>query len=563
MAMAIGFMSCEPSLENTFNEIGEPEETFGVAENSYTLTKEDYKTLLLDPDGKFPEFFESKEEAENLVPTILEDLYANLDVKSLANVSFNLKEDVFPNNLVVSQSDYEEVFGAGTISISGLDEVSEILSYKKPQSKIGDFYNITYQSIGELIDYTLTNDDYTLVGNGNYNNFDIRVGKDEEDIAVRVEKIATILGENFPNQPVGQRYEVTYAFYNGSSGTDTIMLENTGDTYILIESSIPNYTLSGADYDLIVTGLSSTYAEATGSMDNYGNFERREANGAYWSDIMLEQAITIVLNNEYPAAVAGDKYQVTFSVYTGSAGTETYFYEKDASGDYFTSEGEINLITITGVVAYDSLEWVDPVTFTAEEYAIMQQTRFPNFSDEQVALKNIGIYLGTKYSYASEGDYLPVIYDFYNGANRQVFTVFQYENGSWVGKPIIYERSIQFGKEVSGWEPDNTIVYTLISPDDYDFIGGELLTTEGFESAADNLAFFHSFERRDNDTEYWSDEMLLKGFGILIDDKVNPTAEIGQKYFITITVWLGGLSTQSFSIIKDERDGVVGWYYQD
>ena len=562
--VAISFMSCEPSLEDTFDELGQPAETFGVAENSYTLTEDDYETLLADSSGNFSEFFESKEEAENLIPNILDDLYANLDVKSLATVSFNLKEDVFPISFVTSTSDYEAVFGEGTISISGLEEVDELLRVNFPQAEVGTYYDITYQSIGENISYTLTNDDYALVGNGTFNNFDIRAGRAEEDIAVRVEKIGTILEENFPSSPIGQRYEVTYAFWNGFNGTDTIVVEHVAgndDPYILVESSIPSYTLNDSDYDLIVASLSSTYPDATGSMNQYGNFERRDTDDAFWSESMIAEAITFVLNDNFAAAVAGDKYQVTFDIYDGSSGTETFFFEKDASSNYFISEGEINLITINEVVAYDGSNWVYPTTFTPEEYATMQQTGFPNFSDEQVALKNIGIYLGTKYSYASEGDYLPVLYDFFNGSNRQVFTIFQFENGSWVGKPIVFEDSIQFGKEDTGWEPDNTIVYTLISPTDYDFIGNALLTTAGFESAADNLAFFHSFERRDTDTEYWSDEMIVTGLGLLLDN-INPSAEIGQKYFVTVTVWIGGLSTESFSVIKADGDNGIGWYYQ-
>ncbi len=565
MVLALGLVSCEPSLEDTFEELGTPAETFGVAENNYTITEDDYETLLADDDGDFPEYFESIEEAEGLIPTILEDVYPNLDLKSLINVTFNLKEDVFPVSYVATTSDYEAVFGAGTVSISGLDQIDELLTANFPQVQVGTYYNITYQSIGETISYTLTDDDYDLVGNGNFNNFDIREGRDEEDIAVRVEKIATILDENFPDSPIGQRYDVTYAFWNGFAGTDTITVEHIGGngiTYILVESSIPSYTLSTADYDLIVANLSSTYPDATGSMSNFGNFERRSDNDAFWSESMIEEAITIVLNNNFPTAVEADKYQVSFRVFTGSSGTESFFFEKDSSSDYFISEGEINFVTVSETVAYDGTDWVYPITFSEEEYAIMQQTRFPNFSDEELALRNIGIYLGTQYQFESEGTYLPVIYDFFDGSVRQVYTVFQFEENSWSGKPIVYDTSIQFGKEETGWEPDNTIVYTLLNPSDYDLIGTSLLEREGFEDAADNLAFFHSFERRDTDNEYWDDDMVLVGLSILLDD-IDPDAEIGQKYFITADVWIGSLTTESFSVIKDEREGVIGWYYQE
>jgi len=567
MALTISLVSCEPSLEDTFEEIGTPTDEFGIAENSYTLTEDDYETLLdTDEDGVFQEYFDTKEEAENLIPDILEDLYPSLDIKSLANVTFNQKDDVFPITFNTTTADYEEVFGEGTISMSGIDQIDELLTFNFSQAEAGTYYEISYSDLGVNISYTLTNDDYALVGNGTFNNFDIRAGRDEESMEVRVEKIATILDENFENTAVGQRYDVTYAFWNGFAGTDTITVEYIGGddvTYILVESAIPMYTLSNSDYDLIVTNLESTYPDATDSMDSYGNFERRSDDDAYWNETMIEEAVTIVLNNSFPSAVTGDKYQVTFDVYTGSSGTETYFFEKDADGTYFISEGEINLITKTEIVAYNGSDWVYPITFTEEEYAFMEQTSFPNFSDEEVALKNIGIYLGTQYLFASEGDTLPVVYDFYDGSLRQVYTMFEYDGSSWVGKPIVYETSIQFGKEESGWEPDNTITYTLVSPTDYDFIGGALLTTSGFEDAADNLAFFHSFERRDTDNEYWSDEMMLTGLGILLDDSLNPDAEIGQKYSITVTTWIGSLSPETFNIIKEDGEDGIGWYYQE
>lgn len=565
MALAISLVSCEPSLEDTFEEIGTPTEEFGIAENDYIIVEEDYETLFdSDGDGIFQEYFDTKEEAENLIPDILEDLYPNLDIKSLANVTFNQKNDVFPITFNTTTDDYEDVFGTGTISISGIGQIGELLTFNYPQVDAGTYYEISYSDLGVNIAYTLTEEDYDLVGNGTFNNFDIREGSDEETIEVRVEKIATILEENFENTALGQRYDVTYAFWNGFAGTDTITLEYIGGndvTYILVESAIPMYTLSNSDYDLIVSNLETTYPDAAGSMDSFGNFERRSDDDAFWDETMIEEAITIVLNNGFPTAIAGDKYQVTFDVYTGSSGTETYFFEKDSDSNYFISEGEINLVTKTEVVAYDGSDWVYPITFNEEEYTFMGQN-FPNFSDEEEALKNIGIYLGTQYLFASEGDTLTVIYDFFNGSVRQVYTIFEFDGFNWVGKPIVYETSIQFGKEETGWEPDNTIVYTLISPTDYDFIGESLLTTTGFEDAADNLAFFHSFERRDTDNEYWSDEMMLTGLGVLLDDSVNPDAEIGQKYTITVTVWIGSLSTQIFNIIKEDGENGVGWYYQ-
>ncbi|NLP57608.1 hypothetical protein [Lutibacter sp. B1] len=67
------------------------------------------------------------------------------------------------------------------------------------------------------IKYTLTQADYELVGNGYYGNFDVRSGKAEESVDVRLEKINTILLNNFPNMEEGQKFVVSYNVYSGAN----------------------------------------------------------------------------------------------------------------------------------------------------------------------------------------------------------------------------------------------------------------------------------------------------------------------------------------------------------
>jgi len=83
--------------------------------------------------------------------------------------------------------------------------------------------------------YSLTNDDYTLVGNGQYFNFDVRAGKDDETEEARIIKINTILFNNFPNSVEEQKYLVKYSVYTGSAETweTKVILEN--GEYILFE----------------------------------------------------------------------------------------------------------------------------------------------------------------------------------------------------------------------------------------------------------------------------------------------------------------------------------------
>lgn len=79
------------------------------------------------------------------------------------------------------------------------------------------------------VEYELTEEDYELVGNGKYYNFDIRPDAAEEDLAVRIEKISKILKTRFPELKVGDVYKVTYKIYDGSSGELDIVLEAVED----------------------------------------------------------------------------------------------------------------------------------------------------------------------------------------------------------------------------------------------------------------------------------------------------------------------------------------------
>jgi len=83
------------------------------------------------------------------------------------------------------------------------------------------------------IKYTFVAADFELVGNGFYNNFDVRAGKAEETIEVRVTKINTVLKANFPNAAEGQKFSVTYAVYNGTDTTITTNVIKVGADYVL------------------------------------------------------------------------------------------------------------------------------------------------------------------------------------------------------------------------------------------------------------------------------------------------------------------------------------------
>lgn len=64
-------------------------------------------------------------------------------------------------------------------------------------------------------------EDYALVGNGYYKNFDVRAGKPEETEAVRIEKLSKIIKNVYDDLALDQVYFIQYEVYAGNEGIES------------------------------------------------------------------------------------------------------------------------------------------------------------------------------------------------------------------------------------------------------------------------------------------------------------------------------------------------------
>ena len=128
----------------------------------------------------------------------------------------------------------------------------------------------------------------------------------------------------FCTQTRGNSYTIIDGEWTPHTSVISTTLQFGHDGNSWVPDNTIRYTLTGADYGAIVSALSGTYPDATSSMDNFGNFDRRSGNNAYWSDDMVVEALNIVLNIIDPSAAEEQKYVVTFDVFTGSSGTEDF-----------------------------------------------------------------------------------------------------------------------------------------------------------------------------------------------------------------------------------------------
>ena len=192
--------------------------------------------------------------------------------------------------------------------------------------------------------YFLSDSDYDSMGEefgqpGRFDNFSSSTPADNY--------IPTFLGLQFPFAQEEDQIFVIYNYFSSNSGLGT---RGQSYTYIsgawmphqsTIETSlqfgfdngqwIPDntvrYAVTQSDYDYIETNYAAEagFVDAVSSMANYGNFDRRSTNDAYWSDDMVLTVFADLLSNVIaPGAAEGQKYVMSVDIYDGSNGIEDF-----------------------------------------------------------------------------------------------------------------------------------------------------------------------------------------------------------------------------------------------
>ena len=190
-------------------EDGEWTKFTGFTEDQYSAMGEGYPN------------FSSEDEADAKIPVALIDVF-----------KFDPKE---AGDIVLAM--YELYVGGGVTESYTSAYVFDGTSWSKYNNVANETIKFGHDGStwvpDNTIKYTLTAADYDLVGNGFYGNFDVRAGKGEESEEVRLEKINTILLNNFPSAAEGQKYVVAYNIYNGANGIWEMKVILDGGVYVL------------------------------------------------------------------------------------------------------------------------------------------------------------------------------------------------------------------------------------------------------------------------------------------------------------------------------------------
>ncbi len=204
----------------------------------------------------------------------------------------------------------------------------------------GDYYMYsggTWEPITGV--YYLSSADFDSMGTGSgqpgqYNNFSSSISPDAY--------LPNFLKATYPYAQEEDELFVIYDYYSSTSGAqirgnlfkflDGMWVGNQSvvstelqfgfDNGVWVPDNTIKYALVASDYSLIGDALAGTYPTQAGSAGNYGNFDRREGNAAYWSDAMLVEGFNILLDSIAPGAAEGQKYVITYAIYNGAAGFE-------------------------------------------------------------------------------------------------------------------------------------------------------------------------------------------------------------------------------------------------
>ena len=360
--LGIAFTSCNPN-EDIYNDIDAKESVIS-GDVQFTLTDEDYDDL----EKSFGNF-NSEDEAKTLIPGLLADKYPVWGLGSSANVTFDLyspkREEKSIIRYEVTTEDYDS--NPETERFNNFDDegqIFDLLNVKYPSPSDRALVSLTYKFydgslntlnngflyINDAWEFVLgfTDDEYEIMGEG-FSNFS------SEDEAIV--KIPVFLKDKFKFDPKGAgdivstMYKLfvtdvddidedgrtddrtTYSFikYFIFDGTDwseyndvissTIQFGHDGTTWV--PDNTIKYTFTGDDVAFVSDTFITIYEGPADNVGFFGSFDRRTSSDNFWSDDMLLEAFNALLDNRNPSAEDGQKYVLTFVVYTGSTGTET------------------------------------------------------------------------------------------------------------------------------------------------------------------------------------------------------------------------------------------------
>ncbi len=535
MVSSIFFTACDP-MEDIYNDI-DAQENVIIGDAVFTLTDDDYEELGVDGG------FSSVDQAKELLPAYLTDLYPVWGKGSSALIGYNLV-DGLSNLEGVDAYANAETYRLANIDYPGAaDNAIGFYPNQDPEDYIGDILATTIVDPVEgqivLAKYNQYVGEPTL-GISDYFSVDF-----VESETLSGFEAVSVIGDD--QVWFGSRYGVQVSGYDSGSryaNEDWLIspeIDLTEKANILFQV---NQAINYASGQLELMNILVSTDYNTGGDPNASTWDvidlTTKPDGTNW---------TFVLSENYSfAAYEGETIHVAFKYESTTTVASTWEIgqatikipgvegDTDSRGMYFTynADGEWK--------ASKDVYYLSDSDYDSMGESSGQPGRYNNFSSSTAPEGYLPAFLDFKFPYAQEEDALIVMYKYYSGSTNVRGNLYTVTSGDWIGN----NPSLQFGHDGNKWLPDNTIKYVLLGSD-YSLIGDALV--DKYPGPGGSASNYSNFDRREGTANYWSNDMLVEGFNILLDD-MDPGAVEGQKYNMTFNVYTGASGIQNLTVIK-------------
>ncbi|HTD97651.1 MAG TPA: hypothetical protein VK668_00115 [Mucilaginibacter sp.] len=361
---ATALSACNP-MDSTYKQLGDlPVPTAPPATVTITLAAADYGLLPATDYAKTSLSYKTQDDAAVSIPTILAAKYPGYSDKSTANVTYANS----PAKVVVADTTFANV--AYTLTDADYNNsfkdfsASQVLSwlltkYQNPLPNQLALLTFNYYESGVISVatqsflylngawkkiYTISPAQYTSIGKGGtFNDFSSSDNANLQgyfNTFLKVDPAVASTAKKYDIQYVSFKYFATNNFqrvkpltFDGANWVVTpidvasplAFLKTNG---VWVADNTVNYTLIAADYTLIANIPGVASADAIDNLKAHGNFS---LIGAAWTDDQINAGIVAVLKSKYPAAVANQKFVITYSAYNGATISVTKTFQYDGT----------------------------------------------------------------------------------------------------------------------------------------------------------------------------------------------------------------------------------------
>ncbi|MEQ9306854.1 MAG: hypothetical protein RJQ14_23260 [Marinoscillum sp.] len=343
VALVMLTVACDP-LGDTYDEIDSADNGL-VLDVEYKLSGDDYDLV----DKSFGNF-NNEEEARELVPTVLADVYPYLGLGSSAKVTYAIYDPIRVDDDMYFELEADDytAMGESFPNLNSRSDVFKAANHVWSEPTEGDVVTIEYDyydgsvSTREstlayyggawYISYVPNNEDYYAMGQS-FTNFDSR-----STARARIQLLLNSSKYEYGEEGDIRTSVFTYTYVDGDGARHyenfLVVYQHDGSKWLAIEDVIEStltfgydgtvwvpdntikYSLGFNDYQAIGAATAALNPGGSASLLQYSNFDL-----TLWSSSEIFTAITDYLKAKFPDSEAGQKYLVTYDTWEPGNGT--------------------------------------------------------------------------------------------------------------------------------------------------------------------------------------------------------------------------------------------------